>query len=130
MKPHIHDLVVLLHHVKGSANVLLFEEWMYRYIEIILKGEQWIDLVEIIANSLRTQLKHAKESQEDFYMASYLTYCIACTCDLSSLPHEVWNEEMTIFQYCPLLQKDRVLEDFWKMHDVFLENIHMSLKKT
>lgn len=36
-----------------------------------------MDWVEIIANSLRSQLKHAKESREDFYMASYLTYCIA-----------------------------------------------------
>lgn len=43
LKPHIHDLVVLLHRVKGSADVFLFEEWMYRYIEIILKGEQWTD---------------------------------------------------------------------------------------
>ena len=39
MKPHIHDLVVLLHRVKGLADVFLFEEWMYRYVEIILKGE-------------------------------------------------------------------------------------------
>ena len=43
IKPHIHDLVVLLHRVKGSTDVFLFEEWMYRYIEIMLKGEQWMD---------------------------------------------------------------------------------------
>ena len=130
MKPHIHDLVVLLHHVKGLANVFLFEEWIYKYIEIILKGEQWMDWVEIIACSLRTQLKRAKESREDFYMASYLTYCIACTCDLTSLPHGVWNKEMIVFQYCPSLQKDNVLEDFRKVHDVIFESVYMSLKKT
>ena len=39
MKPHIHDLVVLLHKVKDLGDVFLFEEWMYRYIEIILKDE-------------------------------------------------------------------------------------------
>lgn len=39
MKPHIHDLVVLLHRVKGLDNVYSLEEWIYRYIEIILKGE-------------------------------------------------------------------------------------------
>lgn len=89
MKPHIHDLFVLLHHVKGSTDVFLFEEWMYMYIEIIVKGEQWMDWVEIIATYLRNQLKHAKESHEYFYMASYLTYCISCTCDLTSLPHRV-----------------------------------------
>ena len=54
MKPHIHDLVVLLHCVKGLADVFLFEEWMYSYIEIILKGEQWMDWAKIIASSLRT----------------------------------------------------------------------------
>ena len=43
LKPHIHDLVVLLHRVNSSFDVFLFEEWMYRYIEIILKGEQWME---------------------------------------------------------------------------------------
>ena len=130
MKPHIHDLVVLLHCVKGSADVSLFEEWMFRYVEIILKGEQWMDWVENIATSLRTQLKNAKESCEGFYMASYLTYCIACTCDLTSLPYGIWNEEMTVFQYCPSLQRDKVLEDFCKVHDVLLDNIYTSLRRT
>ena len=62
MKPHIHDLVVLLHKVKGLVDVFLFEECMYRYIEIILKGEKWMDWAKITANSLRTQLKRTKES--------------------------------------------------------------------
>ena len=43
MQPHIHYLVVMFHHLKGSSDVSLFEEWMFRYIEIILKGEQWMD---------------------------------------------------------------------------------------
>lgn len=60
-------------------------------------------------------------------MASYLTYYISCTCDLTPLPHRVWSEEVTIFQYCPLLQKDRVLEDFRKVHDLLMENAFMSL---
>ena len=81
----------------GLADVFLFEEWMYRYIEIILKGEQWMDWAKIIASSLRTQLKRAKESQEYFYMDSYLTYCISYICDLTPLPHEIWSEEITVF---------------------------------
>ena len=76
------------------------------------------------------QLKRAKEFHEYFYMASYLTYCIACTCDLTPLPHGTWSEEMSVFQYCPLLQRDNVLEDFRKVHDVLLDNIYVSLKKT
>ena len=61
------------------------------YVEIILKGEQWVDWAEIIATSLRTQFKHVKESKESLYMASYLTYYIACVSNLTSLPHEIWS---------------------------------------
>lgn len=87
-----------------------------------------MDWAEIIANSLRSHLKRAKESREDFYMASYLTYYITCTCNLTSLPHGVWNEEVSIFQYFSLLQKDRVLKEFRKVHDVLLESFYLSLK--
>ena len=89
-----------------------------------------MDWAEVIASSLRTQLKQAKESRESFYMASYLTYCIACVCDLTPLPHEVWSEEIMVYQYCPLLQKDKVLESFRKVHDVLIENVHSVLNKT
>ena len=81
--------MVLLHQVKGSTNVFLFKEWLYHYIEIILNGEQWMEWVEIITSLLSTQLKNAKESRENFYMTSYLTYCIAYISDLTPLPHEV-----------------------------------------
>lgn len=97
LKPHIHDLVVLLNRVKSLSNVFLSKEWMYKYIETIFKGEQWMDWVEIIASSLRTQLKHAKESWENFYMNSYLTYYISYTCDLTPLPHGVWSNEIMVF---------------------------------
>ena len=62
-------------------------------------------------------------------MASYLTYYISYTCNLTPLPHGVWSKERTIFQYCPLLQKDRILEAFWKVHDMLMESVYMSLKK-
>ena len=38
-----------------------------------------MDWEEIIASSLRTQLKHAKESREIFYMASYLLYVMSAS---------------------------------------------------
>ena len=103
LKPHIHDLVVLLHWVKGLVDVFLFEDWMFGYVEIILKGEQWVDWAEIISSSLRTHLKHANESKESFYMASYLTYYISCVSNLTSLANEFWSEEIIVYQYCPLL---------------------------
>lgn len=43
MKPHVHDLIVFLHRVKGYADVFLFEDWMYCYIDIILKGKLFLD---------------------------------------------------------------------------------------
>ena len=88
-----------------------------------------LDWAELISSSLRSQLKHAKESKENFYMASYITYCIACVSNITSLPPETWSEEITIYQYYPLLQKDRVLEDFRKVHDVLIESVHLALKK-
>lgn len=39
MKPHVHDLMVLLHQVKGFTDIFLSEDWMYHYIEIILERE-------------------------------------------------------------------------------------------
>ena len=62
-------------------------------------------------------------------MASYLTYCIAYVSNITSLPYETSSEDVTIYQYCPLLQRDRVLEDFRKVHDVLIESVHLSLKK-
>ena len=62
-------------------------------------------------------------------MASYLTYYIACVNNLTSLPHEIWSEEIIVYQYCSLLQKDKVLEFFRKLHDVLIETVHLALKK-
>ena len=103
---------------------------MFHYVEIILKGQHWMDWAKIIAISLRTQLKCAKESKESFYMASHLTYYITCVRNLTSLPHEIWSEEIIVYQYCSLLQKEKVLENFRKVHDVLIESIHLALKKT
>jgi hypothetical protein len=88
-----------------------------------------MDSAKIIVSSLRTQLKHVKESKESFYMASYLTYYIACVSNLTSLPHEIWSEEITVHQYCPLIQKEKVLENFGKVHDVLIESVHLTLKR-
>jgi hypothetical protein len=99
------------------------------YVEIILKGEQWVDWAEKNSSSLRTQFKHVKDSKESFYMASYLTYCIACVSNPTSLPHEIGSEEITVYQYCPFIQKDKVLENFGKVHDVLIESVHLALKK-
>ena len=101
MKPRIHDLMVLLHWVKGFVDFFLFENWMYHYIEIILKGEYLLDWEKLIASSLRNQLKQSKVSREDFYMSSYLTFCIVCVSNITSLLHETLNEDVVVYQHCP-----------------------------
>ena len=106
-----------------------FEDWMYHYVEIILKGEQLLDWAEVIASSLRSQLKHAKEYRKNIYMASYLSYCITCVSNITSLPHETWSEDITIYQYFPLLQREGVLGIFRKVHDMLIESVCFSLKK-
>ena len=39
MNSAIHDLVVMLHKLKGSPEAYLFEYWMYNFIDIILEGK-------------------------------------------------------------------------------------------
>ena len=70
MKPHICDLMVFLHQAKGFSDILLFEDWMHHYIDIILTGKHFLDWSKLIASSLRNQLKHSEISREEFYMSS------------------------------------------------------------
>ena len=59
MTIHVKDIMVLLHRIFGSPNVSVFEERMYFYIQIVLKGSQFLDWAELIASSLIDQLKGA-----------------------------------------------------------------------
>ena len=79
MDSHIHDLVVLLHRIKDSPKAYLFDNWMYHFIDIILEGKQYLDWAEIIASSMSDQLKLTQTIKKDFFMSSYLVYCLACT---------------------------------------------------
>lgn len=88
MTTQVQDIMVLLHRIFGSPDVSFFEEWMYFYIQIVLKGSQFRDWVELIGSSLRDQLKGALNLKRDIFMSSYLMYMVATTQDLQSLPHE------------------------------------------
>ena len=52
MTTQVQDIMVLLHRICGSPDVSIFEDWMYFYIQIVLKGSQFLDWVELIASSL------------------------------------------------------------------------------
>ena len=82
MTTQVQDIMVLLHRICGSSNVSIFEEWMYFYIQIVFKISQFLEWVELIAISLRDQLKGALNLKKNFFMSSYLMYMLATTQDL------------------------------------------------
>ena len=61
-------------------------------------------------------------------MSSYLMYMLVTTQDLQYLSHEPWTENIIIYNHCPLLHKDKVLEDFRKVHDVFSGKLCFGMK--
>ena len=63
-------------------------------------------------------------------MSSYLMYMLSTTQDLQHFPHEPWNESITIYNYCPLLYKDKFLEDFRNVHDVFSKKLCFNMKSS
>ena len=101
---------------------------MYFYIQIGLKGSQFLDWEKLIAISLKDQLKGALNLKKNFFMSSYLMYMLATTQDLQYLPHEPWTKNITIYNYCPSLHKDKALEDFRKVHDVFFGKLCFDMK--
>ena len=111
--------MVLLHRIYGSSYVCSFEEWMYFYIQIVLKGSQFLDWVELVASSLRSYLRGYLSMKKYFYMSSYLSYMLASTQYLRYLPHEPWAENITVYNYYLVLHRDKVLESFRKVHYTF-----------
>ena len=85
MSSCVHDIIVLLHRIIGSPDVLLFQEWMYFFIQIVMEGTQFLDWAELIAHSLRDQLKWALNLKKEFHMSSYLMYMLASTIELHLL---------------------------------------------
>ena len=75
MSPRVHDIIVLLHRICGSPNVRLFKDWMYFYIQIVLEGLQFLDWAELIASSLRNQLKVGFEPKERFSYVLIFDIC-------------------------------------------------------
>lgn len=61
MLPHIHDVMLLLHRVRGSAEAYSFDDWIYCNVQLVLEGKQYLDWTELIADSMREQLSMAKK---------------------------------------------------------------------
>ena len=53
---------------------------------------------------------------------------LATTQDLQHFPHEPWTKDITICSYFPLLHKDKVLDDFTGVHDVFSGKLCFKMK--
>ncbi|GLJ46408.1 hypothetical protein SUGI_0978030 [Cryptomeria japonica] len=74
--------------------------------ELVLEGKQYLDWVELIADSMREQLSIAKQFKQNFFMSSYLIYCLACVKEIVGIPRQLIEEEVSIYDFYPMLQKD------------------------
>lgn len=63
-------------------------------------------------------------------MSSYLTYCLAYTQKLTSILYEPRNNEITMYEYFPMLWKNRALENYRRTYDVFLGKLCLELAGT
>lgn len=63
MKPNIHELMILLHQAKDWADILVFKESMFNFIDIFLTTKQFLEKPKLIASSLRSHLKHLQDSK-------------------------------------------------------------------
>lgn len=128
MLPHIHDVMLLLHRARGSVEAYIFDDWIYCYVQLVLEGKQYLDWVELIADSMREQLSMAKQFKQNFFMSSYLLYCLVCVKELVGIPKQLTEEDVPVYEFYPILQKDKALQDFRRVHNAFLGDLCHELK--
>lgn len=75
---------------------------MYFFIQVILHEKRYIDWAELIAERLHEGLSNFLDSK-NFYMSSYLFYCLACVKPWLGFNHEEWVDKMKIYDYHPHL---------------------------
>lgn len=110
MLPHIHDVMLLSHRARGFAKAYSFDDWIYCYVQLVLEGKQYLDWAELIADSMREQLSLAKQFQQNFFMSSYLLYCLACVKELTGIAKQPIEEDVPVYEFYPMLQKDNALQ--------------------
>lgn len=75
---------------------------MYFFVQVIFGEKRYIDWAELIAKRMHEGLSYF--GNKNFYMSSYLIYCLACIRQWTGLFHEVWQNNMKIHEYHPHLQ--------------------------
>lgn len=71
-----HDLVTLLSRVMGLPTIAFFKEWMFYFIQDIIRGEARFHWAKMINENLHNQLMAMKKTSQ-FYMTLYLVYLLA-----------------------------------------------------
>lgn len=71
-----HDWVTLLTRVMGLPTTIYFQEWMFYFVEEILRGKAKFYWAGIISNYLHEYFMAVKKTSR-FYMTSYLVYLLA-----------------------------------------------------
>lgn len=72
----INDLITLLRKLIGLPTSSIFEEYMWYFMEEILRGEEKFHWVKLISDNIHNQIFLVKKTKE-FYMTSYLVYLLA-----------------------------------------------------
>lgn len=87
---------------------------------------RYIDWTKLIAERMHEGLSYS--GNKNFYMSSYLMYCLSCICQWTGLFHEVWQNDMRIYEYYPHLQQHRVAENYYKVQKKILGRIVFELR--
>lgn len=125
---HSHDVMLLVHRVRGSVEAYNFDDWIYCYVQLVLEGKQFLDWAELIADSMREQPSMAKKFKQNFFMSSYLIYFLACVKEIMVIPRQLVEGDVYVYEFYPMLQRDNALQDFRKVHNAFLRDLCYELK--
>lgn len=56
-------------------------------------------------------------------MPLYLIYYLECVKQIVGIPRQPTEEEVPVYDFYPMLQKDNALQDFRRVHNAFLEDL-------
>lgn len=106
-KDEYSDMVFMLNRITGSPQGVVFETWMFYYVEEISLGLKMINWAKLISDNLDVQLRNLERTRT-FYMSSYVIYMLAKNIRYKGLicKGEVGNkrDQLKVYDWYPHLQ--------------------------
>ena len=97
------------------------------FIQKIIEGVKFIDLSDLIAESLHMGLIVVNNCAP-FFLSSYLIYILKESKEWESLLHTPWIDGISIYQYYNDLQETTLCKEFKMVNDVFLGKLVFELQ--